>query len=279
MASIGSKVVVAISNAARNLGKSLDSMGASLEVAKYTERLVPSTRIVSVDSLAPTISPLSKFIAPSANLIGDVTLGANSSVWYGATIRADGNSVSIGDNSNIGDRAVVHIAKIQGDNPTLIGNYVTVQSGAIVHAATLRDYSLVGSGAQILDGSTVGSNSIIQPGAIVAPGTTVPDGEVWSGSPARMVRKVTKEDIESIADSAEDMAGLAALHAAECAKDYQQLAKDEEDYEDDTERGEEYWKRDSFVADDDVLGQGAPGRIFDSTLSNPEEGLKVVNKK
>lgn len=279
MASIGSKVVVAISNAARNLGKSLDSMGASLEVAKYTERLVPSTRIVSVDSLAPTISPLSKFIAPSANLIGDVTLGANSSVWYGATIRADGNSVSIGDNSNIGDRAVVHIAKIQGDNPTLIGNYVTVQSGAIVHAATLRDYSLVGSGAQILDGSTVGSNSIIQPGAIVAPGTTVPDGEVWSGSPARMVRKVTKEDIESIADSAEDMAGLAALHAAECAKDYQQLAKDEEDYEDETERGEEYWKRDSFVADDDVLGQGAPGRIFDSTLSNPEEGLKVVNKK
>jgi len=259
--------------------KSLDSMGASLEVAKYTERLVPSTRIVSVDSLAPTISPLSKFIAPSANLIGDVTLGANSSVWYGATIRADGNSVTIGDNSNIGDRAVVHIAKIQGDNPTLIGNYVTVQSGAIVHAATLRDYSLVGSGAQILDGSTVGSNSIIQPGAIVAPGTTVPDGEVWSGSPARMVRKVTKEDIESIADSAEDMAGLAALHAAECAKDYQQLAKDEEDYEDDTERGEEYWKRDSFVADDDVLGQGAPGRIFDSTLSNPEEGLKVVNKK
>jgi carbonic anhydrase/acetyltransferase-like protein (isoleucine patch superfamily) len=259
--------------------KSLDSMGASLEVAKYTERLVPSTRIVSVDSLAPTISPLSKFIAPSANLIGDVTLGANSSVWYGATIRADGNSVSIGDNSNIGDRAVVHIAKIQGDNPTLIGNYVTVQSGAIVHAATLRDYSLVGSGAQILDGSTVGSNSIIQPGAIVAPGTTVPDGEVWSGSPARMVRKVTKEDIESIADSAEDMAGLAALHAAECAKDYQQLAKDEEDYEDETERGEEYWKRDSFVADDDVLGQGAPGRIFDSTLSNPEEGLKVVNKK
>lgn len=279
MASIGSKVVVAISNAARNLGKSLDSMGASLEVAKYTERLVPSTRIVSVDSLAPTISPLSKFIAPSANLIGDVTLGANSSVWYGATIRADGNSVTIGDNSNIGDRAVVHIAKIQGDNPTLIGNYVTVQSGAIVHAATLRDYSLVGSGAQILDGSTVGSNSIIQPGAIVAPGTTVPDGEVWSGSPARMVRKVTKEDIESIADSAEDMAGLAALHAAECAKDYQQLAKDEEDYEDETERGEEYWKRDSFVADDDVLGQGAPGRIFDSTLSNPEEGLKVVNKK
>lgn len=249
-------------------------MGASLEVAKYTERLVPSTRIVAVNDIAPTISPTSKFIAPSANLIGDVTLGANSSVWYGATVRGDGNSVKIGDNTNIGDRAVVHIAKIQGDNPTIIGNHVTVQPGAIVHAATLKDYSLVGSGAQVLDGSTVGSNSIIQAGAIVSPGTTVPDGEVWSGSPAKLVRKVTKEDIESIVDSAEDMAELAALHAAECAKDYQQIAKDEEDYQDAEERSDDYWQRDAPLAGDDVLGQGAPGRIFDSTLSNPEEGIK-----
>ena len=250
-------------------------MGASLEVAKYTERLVPSTRIVAVDSIAPTISPQSKFVAPSANLIGDVTLGPNSSVWYGATVRGDGNKVTIGEQSSIGDRAVVHIAKIHEDHPTSIGNYVTVQSGAIVHAAVLKDYSFVGSGAQILDGATVGSNSIIEAGAIVSPGTSVPDGEVWSGSPAKMVRKVTKEDIESITDSSEDVAELAALHAAECAKDYQQVAKDEEDYDDEMERSEDYWQRDSALADDDVLGQGAPGRIFDSTLSNPEEGLKL----
>jgi len=275
MASIGSKVAVAVSNAARNLGKSLDSMGASLEVAKYTERLVPSTRIVAVDSIAPTISPQSKFVAPSANLIGDVTLGPNSSVWYGATVRGDGNKVTIGEQSSIGDRAVVHIAKIHEDHPTSIGNHVTVQSGAIVHAAVLKDYSFVGSGAQILDGATVGSNSIIEAGAIVSPGTSVPDGEVWSGSPAKMVRKVTKEDIESITDSSEDVAELAALHAAECAKDYQQVAKDEEDYDDEMERSEDYWQRDSPLAGDDVLGQGAPGRIFDTTLSNPEEGLKL----
>lgn len=250
-------------------------MGASLEVAKYTERLVPSTRFVAVDSVAPTVSAKAKFVAPSANLVGDVALGANSSVWYGATVRGDGNKVTIGDNTNIGDRAVVHIAKIQGDNPTVIGNGVTVKPGAIIHAATLKDHSVIGAGAQVLDGSIVGSNSIVEAGAIVSPGTTVPDGEVWSGTPAKMVRKVTKEDIESITDSAEDMSELAALHAEECAKDYYQIANDEEEYQDREERSEDYWQRDDTMADDDVLGQGAPGRIFDSTLSHPEEGLKM----
>jgi len=275
MASLGAKATVAISNAARNFGKALDSMGASLEVAKYTERLVPSTRFVAVNSIAPTVSSAASFVAPSANLIGDVTLGSNSSVWYGATIRADGNKVTIGENTNIGDRAVVHIAKIQGDFPTMIGNGVTVKPGAIVHAATLKDNSIVGTGAQILDGSVVGSNSIVEAGAIVSPGTKVPDGEVWSGSPAKMLRKVTKEDIESITNIAEDMAELAALHAEECDKDYEQLAKDEEDYEDRMGRAEDYWQRDNKDRDDDILGQGAPGRIFDNTLTNPEEGLKM----
>jgi len=196
-------------------------------------------------------------------------------VWYGATVRGDGNKVTIGDNTNIGDRAVVHIANIQGDFPTNIGNNVTVKPGAIVHAATLKDYSLVGSGAQILDGAEVGSNAIVEAGAIVSPGVKVPDGEVWGGVPAKMVRKVTKEDIESITDTAEDMAELAALHAEECGKDYKQLMEDEELYEDRMTRSDDYWARDAPVAGDDVLGQGAPGRIFDNTLTNPEEGLKA----
>lgn len=258
----------------------MDSLGASLEVAKYTERLVPSTRIVSVNSTSPTISsPTTTFIAPSANLIGDVTLGPNSSIWYGATVRGDGNKVTIGSGSSIGDRATVHIAKIQGDFPTTIGDGVTVQAGAIVHAATLKDHAIVGAGAQVLDGSIVGSNSIIEAGSIVSPKTTVPDGEVWGGSPAKMVRKVTKEDIESIVDSAEDMAELAALHFQECSKDYEQVKQDEEDWDDKEARSEDYWQKDSPWVDDDVLGQGSPGRIFDSVLSNPEEGLKAKTKQ
>lgn len=274
MASIGSKVVVAAAQAARNFGKALDSMGASMEVAKYTERLVPSTRIVSANNVAPSISESATFIAPSANLVGDVALGANSSVWYGATVRGDGNKVTIGSKSNIGDRAVVHIAKIQGDYPTSIGDNVTVKPGAIIHAATLKDFSVVGEGAQVLDGSIVGSNSIIQAGAVVSPKTTVPDGEVWGGAPAKMVRKVTKEDIESIVSLSEETSELAALHAEECSKTYEQVMQDEEDLADSLARGEDYWKKDQ-TQEEDVLGQGAPGRIFDNSLTNPEEGLKA----
>lgn len=258
-----------------SLRKQLDRIGASLEVAKYTERLVPSTRIVSVDSVAPTISPSAAFLAPSANLIGNVTLGAKSSVWYGATVRADGNEVTIGDQTNIGDRALIHIAKIQGDLPTQIGNGVTVRPGAIVHAAVLKDNCWIGEGAQVLDGCQVGSHSIVEPGAIVKPHTVIPDGQVWGGAPAKMIRNVTKEDIEAILHSAEDMAELAVLHAQECDKDYQQLAMDEDLYEDRMERSEDYWQRDQASQDDDVLGQGSPGRIFNNALTNPEEGLKM----
>ena len=202
----------------------------------------------------------------------------SKSVWYGATVRGDGNPVTIGANTNIGDRAVIHIAKIQGDLPTSIGDNVTVGPGAMVHAATLKDYSLVGASAQVLDGATVGSNSIISPGAIVSPGTSVPDGEVWAGAPAKSVRKVTKEDIESISNSAFDMAELAALHAGECAKDYAQLKADEEALEDKEQRDPDYWQP-TDEDPNDVLGQGAPGRIFNSTLSHPEEGLKMKNKE
>ena len=188
------------------------------------------------------------------------------------------NNVVIGNNSSIGDRAVVHVAKIQGDFPTLIGDNVTVGPGAIIHAATLKDYSVVGASAQVLDGSVVESNSIVAPGAVLTPGTTVPSGELWSGSPAKMVRKLTADELASIVTSAEDTAELAELHAGECAKDFKQLAADEEAYNDKLERDPEYF-RPQDVDNEDVLGQGSPGRIFDSTLSHPEEGLKMKKKE
>ena len=278
MASAGARVVTAVSGAVRSLGKALDSMGASMEVAKYTERLVPSTRIVAVDGVAPTISETAAFIAPSANVVGNVSLGPNSSVWYGATLRGDVNSITVGTNSSIGDRAIVHVAKIQGDLPTTIGDNVTVGPCATVHAATLKDGVKVGPMASIMDGATVGPNSIIGPGAVVTPGTTVPAGELWEGNPAKSVRKLTEEEIAAIADEAVATAGLATMHADENAKDYKQLAKDEEDYQDSLERDPEYWQRD-HPDGEDVLGMGAPGRIFNTPLTNPEEGLKIMKKK
>lgn len=270
---IGAKVVTAASNVARNLGQTLDKMGAAMEVAKYTERLVPSTRFVAVNNIAPTINPDTAFIAPSANIVGDVSIGSSSSVWYNSTIRGDGNKVSIGSNTNIGDCVVVHIAQIQGDFETNIGSNVSIGPNSIIHAATLKDDVCIGAGSQILDGATIGSNVFIEPGTIVTPGTTVPDGEVWSGSPAKFARKVTKEDIDLIQSQSADMVSLALLHAGENEKDYKTIAKDEEEYEDKMLRSDDYFQPQE---DDptDVLGQGAPGRIFDNALSEPEEGLK-----
>jgi len=279
MTSLGARVVVAASNAARKIGQSLDSLGRSMEVCKYTERLVPSTRFVAVDGVTPTVSPLTAFVAPSASVIGDVTLGPNASVWYGATVRGDVHRIAIGENSSVGDRAVVHVARIQGDLPTAIGDHVTIGPGAIVHAATLRDHSVVGPSAQVLDGAVVGEHAIVGPGAIVTPGTVVGEGEYWLGAPARMERRVTAEERRVASANAVDVLELARMHAAECDKDLEQLTKDAEAYEDATTRDPEYWQPTGEKAKDDVLGQGSPGLIFDSVLTNPDEGLKLMQKK
>lgn len=279
MTSLGARVVIAASNTARKLGQALDGLGKSMEVCNYTDRLVPSTRFVAVDGVSPTVSPLTAFVAPSASVIGDVTLGQNSSVWYGATVRGDVHKIVIGENTSVGDRAVIHVAKIQGDFPSVIGDNVTIGPGAIVHAATLKDGSVVGPSAQVLDGAVVEKNAIVGPGAVVTPGTIVKEGEYWLGSPAKMVRKVTAEELQTASENSVDTLELARMHAFECDKDLEQLTKDEEAYTDGMTRDPEYWQPSDKKSEEDVLGQGSPGLIFDSVFTNPEEGLKLKQKK
>lgn len=280
MASLGSRIVAATSNMVRKVGQSLDGLGSSIEVCKYKDRLVPSTRFVAVDGVTPTVDPLTAFVAPSASVIGDVTLGKNSSVWYGATVRGDVHKVTIGENTCVGDRAVIHVAKIQGDFPSVIGDNVTIGPGAIVHAATLKNSVVVGANAQVLDGSVVEKNAIIAAGAVVTPGTTVGEGQYWSGSPAKMVRKVSAEELASSAENTVDTLELARMHHFETSKDHAQIQKDEEAYEDATTRDPEYWQPDPNAKEEgDVLGQGSPGLIFDTVLTNPEEGLKLNQKR
>lgn len=245
-----------------------------MEVAKYTERLVPSSRIVSVDGVAPALPGANNFIAPSASVIGNVTIGEHSSVWYGATVRGDVNTVKIGSKTSVGDRAVVHVAKIQGDHPTSIGDNVTIGANAIVHACTIDDLVVIGESAQIMDGAKVSTNSIVAPASIVTPGTTVPSGELWSGSPAKKERALTSEEIAEISESAHDTLELAYLHSVENSKDYKQLIEEDEDRLDRKLR-KRAWFDPNIPDPDDVLGQGVPGRIFNSTLTNPEEGLKM----
>lgn len=267
-----------------------------MEVTKYTEKLVPSTRFVAVDGVAPKVSPES-FVAPSASVVGDVTIGKASryvaneefrlrrstfvwiahssvahygSVWYGAVVRGDVNKVTVGGASSIGDRAVVHVAKIQGDFPTHIGNHVTIGAGALVHAATLKDACVIGESAQVLDGSVVESQSIVAPSSVVTPGTTVASGELWAGSPAKKIRVLTEEEKAAIVEQAIATSELANLHAIENAKDYKQILEEEE-LADIEEYLDESAPRKPYHDAGDVQGQGYPGRIFRSTLSHPEE--------
>jgi len=131
------------------------------------------------------------FIARTATVIGDVTLGAHSSVWYGAVLRGDINRIVVGHHTNIQDNAVLHLAD---DHACLLGNWVTVGHSAVVHACTVRDEVLVGMGAVILDGAVIGKQSIIGAKALVTQGTKIPPGSLVLGAPAKVVRKLSKEE-------------------------------------------------------------------------------------
>ena len=131
------------------------------------------------------------FIAQTAVVIGDVTLGAHSSVWYHAVLRGDINRIVIGHHSNIQDNAVLHLAD---DFACIVGNYVTVGHSAIVHACTVGDEVLIGMGAVILDGAVVGKQSLIGAKALVTQGMNIPPGSLVLGAPAKVVRKLTKEE-------------------------------------------------------------------------------------
>jgi len=131
------------------------------------------------------------YIARTAVVVGDVTLGDHSSVWYQATLRGDINRIVVGHHSNIQDNAVLHLADEYG---CLIGNWVTVGHSAIVHACTIGDESLVGMGATILDGAVVGNQCLIAAGAVVTPGTQIPDGSMVVGMPAKVLRSLKPEE-------------------------------------------------------------------------------------
>lgn len=138
----------------------------------------------------PQIDP-SAFIAPSADVIGRVTIGDEASVWYNATLRGDINEIVIGPHSNIQDNAVVHLADELGCH---VGEWVTVGHGAIIHACTIGDEVLIGMGAIVLDGAVIGERSIVGAGALVTGGTEVPPGSLVLGSPAKVVKTLDPEE-------------------------------------------------------------------------------------
>lgn len=135
----------------------------------------------------------SVFIADSSTVVGSVTLGRNASVWFGATIRGDMAPVTIGENTNIQENAVIHV---DFDFPTFIGKNITVGHSAIVHGATVKDNSLIGMRAVLLNGAVVGENCIIGAGAIVMEGQVIPDNSIVFGVPAKVAKPVTQEMLD-----------------------------------------------------------------------------------
>lgn len=143
------------------------------------------------------------FLAETAVITGDVIIGDNCSIWYGAVLRGDVHYIRIGNYVNIQDNAVVHCTYRK--SPVNIGNYVSVAHRAIIHGCTIHDRVLVGMGSIIMDDAVIESDSIIAAGAVVTKGTVVPQGSIYAGNPARLLRKVDQQllegEIERIASS------------------------------------------------------------------------------
>src|SRR6202789_2908597 len=156
----------------------------------------------------PVIHPTA-FVAPGANIVGDVTLAEESSVWFQTVLRGDINRIIIGPRSNVQDGSVIHLADDYG---VLVGELVTVGHKAILHACTVADEVLGGLGAIVLDGAEIGARSIIGAGALVTGGKKIPPGSLVLGSPAKVVRALSLDEQAGIKVWAEKYVALSKVY-------------------------------------------------------------------
>ena len=152
----------------------------------------------------------SAFIAPNATLVGDVEIGENASIWFGVILRGDGPGIRIGENSNLQDGTVVHIAA--RGLMTVVGRNVTVGHKALLHACEVQDGAFIGMNSTVLDGAVVESGAMVAAKALIPPGKIVKAGELWAGNPAQKMREVTDKDRMAFK--------WTALHYMELAKAY-----------------------------------------------------------
>lgn len=132
------------------------------------------------------------FLAPSADIIGDVEIGSKVGVWFGVVIRGDVAPIRVGDRTNIQDGTVIHVTR--NGHPTLIGTGVTIGHQALLHACRLEDSCFVGMGATIMDDVVVESGAMVAAGALITPGKVVKKGQIWAGNPGRYFRDLTESE-------------------------------------------------------------------------------------
>jgi carbonic anhydrase/acetyltransferase-like protein (isoleucine patch superfamily) len=135
------------------------------------------------------------YVAPGAQLIGDVRLGDGASVWFNAVLRADDERIEIGDGSNVQDASVIHCDR---DQPTRLGRNVTIGHRVLLHGCVIADACLIGNGAMLLDGVRIGANCLIAAGSLVTPGKEIPAGSVVMGAPGRVVRPIGERELSYI---------------------------------------------------------------------------------
>lgn len=171
-------------------------------------------KILPFNRITPILHDQS-FVAAGAVLIGDIQLGEGANIWYNCTVRADVNYVRIGRFSNIQDNSVIHEESPhegKNGNPTLIGDYVTVGHGCILHACTIEDFCLIGMGAVVLDGAVIGKGSIVGAGAVVTKGTVIPPFSVVLGTPGKVVKTLPESSLAERLAHAEGYWQLALKH-------------------------------------------------------------------
>ncbi len=139
------------------------------------------------------------FVADSAQVLGDVSIGEGSSIWYNAVLRGDIESIKIGKFTNIQDNSTVHN---EVDMPAILGDYVVVGHNSIIHGCTIGDNCLIGMGAIVLNGAVIGENCIIGAGALVTQGKIIPPNSLVLGSPGKVIRQVTAEELEDVRNNA-----------------------------------------------------------------------------
>ena len=142
------------------------------------------------------------YMAADAVVTGEVTLGENVNIWYGAVLRGDSGAITVGEGTNIQDKCILH-------EKTAVGKHCTIGHGAIVHGCTIGDYTTVGMGAIVLNGAAIGPNCIVGAGAVVTGKMDAPAGSLILGSPAKVVKPLSEEQLADLAVSAKHYVELA----------------------------------------------------------------------
>ncbi|MET8948653.1 gamma carbonic anhydrase family protein [Streptomyces sp. NPDC004542] len=164
--------------------------------------------ITGIGGREPKVDP-GAFVAPTASVIGDVTLGAGASVWYGAVVRGDVERISVGASANVQDNVTLHA---DPGFPVSVGERVSIGHNAVVHGATVEDDCLIGMGATVLNGAVIGAGSLVAAQALVPQGMVVPPGSLVAGVPAKVKRELTQEERQGVTLNGTLYAELAQAH-------------------------------------------------------------------